>query len=121
LRIFVTKVFGRFARSESISDDRLREAIGRANAGLVDADLGSGLIKQRIGRQRQGRSRGYRTVIAFRERDRALFLHGFAKNERDNIDQNDLARLRKLAAVYLTASNEELEAWCAAGELKEVS
>lgn len=120
MRIYATRVFYRFARSESISSERLHEAIDRANAGLIDADLGGGLVKQRVGRQRQGRSGGYRTVIAFRQCDRAVFLYGFAKNERDNIDRNDLARLKKLSAVYLAASNEDLERWCAEGELKKV-
>ena len=59
-------------------------------------------------------------MIAFRQCDRAVFLYGFAKNERDNIDRNDLARLKKLSAVYLAASNEDLERWCAEGELKKV-
>jgi len=121
LRIFATKVFGRFARSESISDESLLEAIERANAGLVDANLGGGLIKQRIGRPRQGRAGGYRTVIAFRQLDRAVFLHAFAKSERDNIDRHDLARLKKLSAIYLAASNAELESWCLRGELKKVT
>jgi hypothetical protein len=45
VRIFKTKVFGRFARRERISDAALREAVGRAERGLLDADLGGGVIK----------------------------------------------------------------------------
>jgi hypothetical protein len=120
VRVFVTKQFDRFARSERMKDDRLCEAIERADHGLVDADLGGGLIKQRVARPGQGRSGGFRTVIAYRRLGRAVFLYGFAKNERDNIDPDDLARLKKLAAVYLAATFKELEAWCDEGELREV-
>jgi len=120
VRVFVTKQFNRFARSERMSDAKLCEAIERAEDGLIDADLGGGLIKQRVARPGQGRSGGFRTVIAYRRLGRAVFLHGFAKNERDNIAADDLARLKKLAAIYLGAAMSELETWCEEGELKEV-
>ena len=60
-------------------------------------------------------------MIAYRRLGRAVFLYGFAKNERDNIDADDLARLKKLAAIYLGATMAELETWCEEGELKEVT
>ena len=101
-------------------DDRLCEAVERAESGLIDANLGGGLIKQRVARLGQGRSGGYRTVVAYRRLGRAVFLYGFAKNERDNIGPDDLAALKKLAAVYLGATMAALEAWCGEGELREV-
>lgn len=121
MRVYVTRVFARFARSERIADERLLEAVDRAEIGLIDAALGGGLIKQRVARVGHGRSGGYRTVIAFRHGNRAVFLYGFAKSALDNIDRSDRERLRKLAAVYLSASIEDLEAWCKDGELREVS
>jgi hypothetical protein len=66
-------------------DDRLCEAVERAESGLIDANLGGGLIKQRVARLGQGRSGGYRAVVAYRRLGRAVFLYGSAKNERDNI------------------------------------
>jgi hypothetical protein len=81
----VSKVFARFARKERLNPPRLRDAITRAELGLIDAELGGGLIKQRVARSGGGRSGGYRTVIAFRAAQRAVFLYGFAKSERDNI------------------------------------
>ena len=56
MRTFKTKWLTRFARREGIADKSLREAIERAERGLIDADLGGGLIKQRVARQGQGRS-----------------------------------------------------------------
>lgn len=101
VRVFKTKDFARFARKEKISDDALCESIGRAGRGLIDAGLGGGLIKQRVARKGQGRSRGYRTIIAFRAARRAVFLHGFAKSAKDDVSDDELDALKKAAAVVL--------------------
>ncbi len=84
VQIFATKWFAKFARREGISDATLREVIERAERGSVDADLGGGLIKQRVARKGKGRSGGYRTIIAYRRARRAVFLFGFAKSTREN-------------------------------------
>jgi hypothetical protein len=55
MRAFKTKPFARFAAKEGIADVVLRDAIGRAEAGLVDADLGGGVIKQRLAQDRANR------------------------------------------------------------------
>ncbi len=96
----------RFVRGERISHARLGEAIDRAESGIIDADLGGGLIKQRVARAGQGRSGGYRTIIAYRRKGRAIFLYGFAKNERENIGVDELTELRKVGQNWLTASEE---------------
>ena len=101
MRVFTTKDFARFTRKEKIGDDALCESIRRAERGLIDADLGGGLIKQRVARKGQGRSGGYRTIIAFRTARRAVFLHGFAKSAKDNVSDDELDALKKAAAVVL--------------------
>jgi hypothetical protein len=80
MHVYTTKASGRFKRRERIADAALRDAVDRAAKGLIDADLGGGIVKQRVARPGQGRSGGYPTVIAFRASDRAVFLFGFAKN-----------------------------------------
>jgi hypothetical protein len=79
LRIFRTKSFRRFQRKEGIDDRSLSEAINRAERGLIDADLGHGLIKQRVARPGEGRRGGFRTVIAYRIGERAVFLFALRK------------------------------------------
>ncbi len=103
MRIFTTKWLARFARRERITDESLREAIERAERGLVDADLGGGVIKQRVARSGQGRSGGYRMLVAYRAGARAVFLYGFAKNERENIGSDELLTLREIGAAWLAA------------------
>jgi hypothetical protein len=120
VRVFKVRWFARFARGERIDDKGLSEAIARASRGLVDADLGGGLIKQRVARQGRGRSGGYRMIIAFRMRKRAVFLYGFAKNERDNIEPSELEDLRLVARAWLEATTERIEAALKDGALLEV-
>jgi hypothetical protein len=81
MRVFKTKGLARFARREGLSDLALRDAILRAARGLVDAELGDGLIKQRVARAGQGRSGGYQMMIAYRQANRAVQLFGFAKSD----------------------------------------
>ena len=108
MRVFKTKVFRRFQRKERMSDDSLVDVINRAEQGLVDADLGHGLIKQRIARAGAGKSGGFRTIIAYRQGDRAVFLYGFAKNERDNIGADDLIDLAETGAAVMALSQREV-------------
>lgn len=68
----------RFAGREGIAHASLRDAIARAEKGAIDADLGGGLIKQRVARPGKGRSGGYRTIIAYRRGDRAFFIYGLS-------------------------------------------
>jgi hypothetical protein len=120
-QIYKLKGFGRFQRKERISDAALRKTIGSVEAGLVDADLGGGLVKQRLARAGQGKSGGYRTVIAFRRGDRAVFLYGFAKNERSNIGTEELDEFRRLARGFLELTAQQIGALIAENELMEVN
>lgn len=120
MQVYVTKTFRRFQRKERIGDNALRQAIERAEAGLIDADLGQGLIKQRVARPGKGKSRGYRTIIAYRWGQRAVFLFGFAKSALSNIDDATLAHWQAVGSDLLSASDKAIEAAIADDELKEV-
>ncbi len=86
----------------------------------MDADLGGGVIKQRIARPGKGKSGGYRSLILFRQGDRAIFAFGFAKNAQANISKADLAVLKDAAAEALGWSAEQLDALVASGALVEI-
>lgn len=92
----------------------------RAERGLIDADLGGGVIKQRVARPGKGKSGGYRTLILFRQGDRAIFAFGFAKSAQANISKADLALLRNAATEALGWSGEELDRLVASGALVEI-
>jgi hypothetical protein len=120
MRVFKTKVFTRFARKEHINDQNLIEAVERVEHGLIDATLGGALIKQRVARPGAGRSSGYRVVIAFRTKERAIFIHGFAKSDQANIGAKELEVLQGIADAFLSASFEMLEKAISDGKLFEI-
>lgn len=119
-RIFKSKWFERFARKEKIKDTVLSEAVKRAERGQIDANLGGGVIKQRIARAGQGKSGGYRTIVLYRRGDKAFFVYGFPKHERDNIDASDERDFKELAKVLLSASDQELDTLVDEGKYFEV-
>ena len=121
MRTFKTKPFARFAHREGIADDALCDAVERAARGLVDADLGGGVIKQRITRRGQGRSGGFRTIVVFRRGARAFFVYGFAKSGRENLRRDELETYRLLAGEYLGLDRSGLAAALAVGAIIEVN
>ena len=121
MRIYKTKWLGRFARRELIKDDDLSEAIRRAERGLIDAELGGNIIKQRVARTSQGRSGGFRMLVAYRSGDRAVFLYGFAKSERENIGLDELQTLRDVGAAWLAADARTMAKAIEANALQEVT
>jgi len=120
VRTFKTKTFTRFADKAGISDVALCQAVRDAERGLVAAELGGGVIKQRIARSGQGKSGGFRTLIVFRAGTRAIFVHGFAKSEKANIEKDELVALKKLAAELLGYDDKTLARVVASGVLLEV-
>ena len=120
MRIFKNKAFTRLARKAGINDANLCKAVSDAENGLLDADLGGGVIKQRVARSGGGKSGGFRTLILFRMGSKAFFVHGFAKNEQANIDDDDLVTLRDLAEIMLHYDEVALSAALANKTLIEV-
>jgi len=120
VEIFKTKWFARYARQEGIADESLREAIERAELGQIDADLGGGLIKQRVARKGQGRSGGYRTIIAYRGATRAVFLFAFAKSGLANIERDAVKELRLVGLNWLNEPPKRIAEAIRDGALQEV-
>jgi len=121
MRIFKSRWFERFSRKEGIADRVLREAIVRAEEGRIDADLGGEVIKQRIARPGQGRSKGYRAIIFFRRGARAFFVYGFAKSRRANLDRNEEAQFKEAAKHVLRLTEKQMAELLKQGDFIEVN
>jgi hypothetical protein len=119
-RVFKTRWFQRFARKEKIGDAVLLDAVARAEKGQVDADLGGRVIKQRIARPGQGKSGGYRTIILFQQGERAVFVYGFAKSERANIDVDEEKQFKEAARHVLRLTEKQLAELVKNGDFVEV-
>ena len=89
MRVFKNKWFNKFAKKEHITDLQLCELIENIEKGLIDADYGGGVIKQRLGRLNKGKSSGYRCIILYRYKDISFLVYGLPKNERDNISKRN--------------------------------
>lgn len=120
MRVFKTKPFRRFAEREDISDEDLCDAIARAEARQIDADLGGGVIKQRIARRGQGRSAGFRAIVLFRHHLMAVFVYGFAKSDRDNIRRDELKAFRMLAREMFSLTDDALARAIKNGTMEEI-
>jgi len=120
MRIFKSKWFAKFARKEEISDEKLIQAVKDAEAGNIDTDYGGGVFKQRIARPKEGKSGGYRSIILYRQGEKAFFVYGFAKSVMGNIDKTDVRGFKKLAKVMLSATERQVEVMLEKGEIEEV-
>ncbi len=78
------------------------------------------MIKLRIAREGQGRSGGFRIIVAYRIKDRAVFLFGFAKSERENIDPGDLVTVRQVAGKWLALDGQGIALAITENELTEI-
>ena len=121
MRIFKNTWFTRFAKREKISDEALCKAIAEAERGVVAADLGGHVIKQRVARPGQGKSGGYRTIVIFQQGDKSFFVYGFAKSDRANIDKAELEAFRQAAVHLLALDEEQLDKLLENGALTEVT
>ena len=121
MRVFKNNRFDRFARKQGIPDNVLLDAVKRAESGQIDADLGGGVIKQRIARAGEGKRGGYRTLILYRNAERAFFVYGFAKNDMGNIKSDEKEALRKLASIVLNLTDDVLGELVKQSDYKEVA
>jgi hypothetical protein len=120
VRVFKLKTFARWARREGLADRWLEIAVREMQHGLIDANLGGGLLKKRVARAGGGKRGGYRTLVAADLAERWIFLYGFAKNERENLDESQVRELRRLAKLYLAFSEAVVDRLVYDGELIEV-
>ena len=120
MRVLKNRAFARFARKADLGDAALCKVIEDLKRGLIGADLGGGVIKQRVARSGEGKSGGFRVLILYRRKDRAVFVHGFAKNEKPNISPDELSAPKELASEVLNYDYRAIEVAIAAGVFTEV-
>ncbi|MFT6449882.1 MAG: hypothetical protein ACJAW8_002253 [Oleispira sp.] len=119
-RIFLTKKFGKWSNDVGLVDEKIVRAITEIEQGLIDADLGGSTFKKRIGINGQGKSGSLRTIIGFKKGERAFFLYGFPKGEKDNITRQEKAALKEMAKIYFELNAQKLKAALESGALIEI-
>ena len=120
MRVFKNAWFVRFARKRKISDEVLWDAVDRAEKGLIDADLGGGVIIQRMGRPGESKSKGYRSIVLYRKGDKAFFVYGFSKSDLGNIREDEQEQFKKAAKLILALSDDQIRQLIENGQFEEV-
>ena len=104
-----TKWVKKWSKKANLNNQNMLDAIKNLEAGLSAADLGNHLYKVRIKRAHSGKSSGFRTIIVYTEKDRAIFLYGFSKNEKANINNAELRYFKKLGNDLLALTFDQLK------------
>ncbi|MEE9336639.1 MAG: type II toxin-antitoxin system RelE/ParE family toxin [Methylococcaceae bacterium] len=104
-----TKWFKKWSKKVGLTNQYLLEAIKNLEDGLSTTDIGSHLFKVRVKREHSGKSSGFRTIIIYQKNDKAIFLYGFGKNEKSNIDKAELQYFKKLGNDLLALNLAQLE------------
>lgn len=107
-RVFRTRNFTRWMRKSGLTDAALCKAAKEMAAGLLDADLGGGVVKKRVAMPGRGKRGGARTLVATNNANRWFFLFGFEKNERGNISTGELEALKDYADDLLARTDAQL-------------
>ena len=119
-RIFKTRYFSRWMRKTELNDEVLYSAVIEMTQGLIDADLGGGILKKRVGLSGRGKRGGARTLVATNKGNRWIFVYGFEKNDRANISDDELEALKDIAAELLARTVKQLDEALNDGSLTEI-
>ena len=116
----MTRHFSRWLSKTDLSIDALCKASQEMERGLIDANLGGGLVKKRVALPGRGKSGSTRTLVATNFVDRWFFVFGFEKNDRDNISVKELKALKAITADLLHLRLAQIAAALAAKTIEEI-
>lgn len=119
-RVFKTRHFTRWMRKTELTDVALCSAVAEMAQGLIDADLGGGVVKKRVGLAGRGKRGGARTLVATNKGNRWFFVYGFEKNDRANISDDELDALQNIARELLSRTVGQLDTAIEDGSLQEI-
>ncbi len=119
-RVFKTRYFSRWMRKTELTDRLLCIAVMEMGEGLIDGDLDGGVVKKRIGLAGRGKRSGARMLVATNKGSRWFFVYGFEKNDRANIEDDELEALRDIAAQLLARTGRQLDEAVEDGSLQEI-
>lgn len=109
MKSYESKWFAKWSKKNGLTNDQLLEALSRVDAELGVVDLDGHIYKVRIGKNNQGRSGGYRTILAFKANKRSIFLFGFEKNDQENIDKSQLLLYKEYAKTFMGMTESEIQ------------
>lgn len=116
----MTKHFSKWASKHNVSLKKLRCALSELKSNNFDANLGGCLYKKRVRFEGRGKRSSGRTVICYQKESIAIFIHGFAKNEKENLSTKELIALKEFSNLLLSLSEKQINIAIKNGDFKEV-
>ncbi len=120
MKKLMTKHFSKWASKQKILKNELITALIELQDGNFEANLGGHIYKKRIRFEGKGKSGSGRTIICYKKEDRAIFIHGFAKNEKSNLSKKELTVFKELSKILLGLSAEDIDVAIEKGDFIEV-
>jgi hypothetical protein len=120
MKQLMTKQFSKWASRQQIPQNELTRALQEVKVGNFEANLGGQIYKKRIRFQGKGKSGSGRTIVCYKKKDRIIFIHGFAKNEKSSLTKKELTGFKEFAQILLAFLPEEIEAAIKNGDFIEV-
>lgn len=117
----MTRRFSKWVSKQPIQSGELANALDELKSGTFDAALGGHLYKKRIRFKGRGKSGSGRTIVCYKKGKRAIFIHGFAKNEKDNLSTKELLALKEFAGILTALTEEQIATAIENGDFKEVA
>ena len=116
----MTKHFAKWAARQNIPENELHKALGEVHSGQYEASLGGHIYKKRIRFEGKGKSGSGRTIVCCQKGDKAIFVHGFAKNEKSNLSNKEVIAFKEFAKILLGLSDEQIQIALQSGDFIEV-
>lgn len=116
----MTRHFSKWTKKQNLGNKELSKALDEIENGQFEADLGGHILKKRIRFQGKGKRTSGRTIICYKKEDRALFIHGFAKNEKSTLSPRELLAFKELSKILLGLSIQQLNTAIKSGDLIKV-
>ena len=120
MNLYKTRPFSRLAKKAGITDDALKATVGEMRKGIIHADLGGNVYKQRVAVSGRGKRGGSRVVVAANLQDTWIFIHCYLKKDQDSIKPDEEIAFKEFARVYLGLSGEAIETAVESGVLEEI-
>ena len=116
----MTKQFSKWLAKQKIPSDELAVALNELKNDNFEANLGGNIYKKRIRFEGKGKSGSGRTIICYKKDDRAIFVHGFAKNEKSNLSTKELVAFKAFSKILLSLTPEQINTAIKNGDFKEI-
>ena len=108
MSLYKTRPFSRLARKAGITDDALKDLVDEMRKGIIHADLGGNVYKQRVAIPGRGKRGGSRVIVAANLRDRWIFVHCYFKGDKADMTPDEEYAFKDFARVYLQLTEDTI-------------